>query len=57
MAFFISGFKSMTFCSIPAEVDYWNGYAQWYQRWRTHNDYHGPIIQELKRRVRPGCGS
>ncbi len=37
----------------PARVDFWNGYAPWYQRWRTHNDYHGPIIEELKRRVRP----
>ena len=44
----------MTYCPIPAEVDYWNGYAPWYQRWRTHNDYHGPIIEELKRWVWPG---
>ena len=54
MVFFISGFESMTYCPIPAEVDYWNGYAPWYHRWRTHNDYHGPIIEELKRWVRPG---
>ena len=47
MAFF-SGFESMTFRPIPAAVDYWNGYAQWYQRWRTHNDYHQPIIDALK---------
>ena len=39
---------------VPAEVEYWNGYARWYERWRTHNDYHGPIIEELKRWVRPG---
>ena len=38
----------------PAEVAYWNGYTRWYHRWRTHNDYHGPIIEELKRWVRPG---
>jgi len=54
MAFFISGSETMTYCPIPAKVEYWNGYARWYRRWRTHNDYHGPIIEELKRRVRPG---
>jgi SAM-dependent methyltransferase len=52
--FFISGCESMTNCPIPTEVEYWNDYAPWYQRWRTHNDYHGSIIEELKRRVRPG---
>jgi hypothetical protein len=55
MAFFISGFESMaSYCPLPAEVDYWNGYTSWYQRWRTHNDYHGPIIEELRCWVRPG---
>ena len=50
MAFFISGSETMTYCPIPAKVEYWNGYARWYRRWRTHNDYHGPIIEELKPR-------
>jgi hypothetical protein len=54
MAFFISGSESKTVCPIPAEVEYWNGYARWYQRWRTHNNYHKPIIEDLQRRVRPG---
>jgi SAM-dependent methyltransferase len=52
--FFISGCESMTYCPIPTEVEYWNDYAPWYQRWRTHNDYNGSIVEELKRRVRPG---
>jgi len=51
--FLIFGFKKMGNFTNPARVDFWNGYAPWYQRWRTHNDYHGPIIEELKRRVRP----
>jgi hypothetical protein len=54
MVLFIFGPESMMFCPIPAGVDSWNGYAQWYQRWRTHNYYHRPIIEELKRWVRPG---
>lgn len=38
----------------PARVDFWNGYAPWYRRWRTHNEYHGPILQALRGFVRPG---
>lgn len=52
--FFVFGFKSMTVCPIPASVAYWNGYAPWYRRWRTHNDYHEPILEELGRMVQPG---
>jgi SAM-dependent methyltransferase len=52
--FFVFGFKSMTVCPIPASVAYWNGYAPWYRRWRTHNDYHEPILEELGQMVQPG---
>jgi len=38
----------------PARVDFWNGYAPWYRRWRTHNEYHRPIVEALRSRVRPG---
>lgn len=54
MAFLFSDVELMDYCSNPAWVDFWNGYAPWYRRWRTHNEYHRPILEELRAIVRPG---
>lgn len=44
----------MAFFLNPVRVEFWNGYAPWYRRWRTHNEDHGPILQALRDLVRPG---
>jgi hypothetical protein len=47
--FFIFGWSLVTSIPNRDEVAHWNKYARWYRRWRTHNDYHEPIIEELRR--------
>ncbi len=54
MAFLFSDVGLMDYGSNAAWVDFWNSYAPWYRRWRTHNDYHRPILEELRAMVRPG---
>ena len=36
-----------------ATVDFWEGYARWYQQWMEHNRYHDAIVNILLSLARP----
>jgi len=37
-----------------ATVEFWDGYAEWYELWLKHTDYHSRIIDVLTTMVEPG---
>lgn len=41
-------------CRRAASVNFWDGYARWYQLWMEHNRYHDRIVETIATMVEPG---
>lgn len=54
MAFCYFRGEEMAYPKRARNVGYWDGYADWYQLWLDHNDYHKAVLEALERTVAPG---
>jgi SAM-dependent methyltransferase len=44
----------MNITTLIRDLQFWNAFAPWYEKWLNRGDYHKPMIKEITNMIEPG---
>jgi SAM-dependent methyltransferase len=44
----------MNITTLIRDLQFWNAFAPWYEKWLNRGDYHKPLIKEITNMIEPG---
>jgi SAM-dependent methyltransferase len=44
----------MNITTLRRDLQFWDAFAPWYEKWLTRGDYHKPLIREITNMIDPG---
>ncbi len=45
----------MNLTTLRRDLNFWDRFAPWYEKWVSRGSYHRPIIDDLSQMIEPGC--